>query len=111
MLTTSNPVFDDACTAFVHWLTQRTRQGRTHWQTQPSGLIAHLPGSMFVQFITRPDGLGHQTWRLLTVRDINGELLRTTPPTPATDERPLAHAADALFVAVTHPTVRTSIPN
>jgi hypothetical protein len=104
MLTISNPLLDDACTAFVHWLTQRTQQGRAHWLKQPNGLISHLPGSMFAQFITHPDGLGQQAWRLLTVRDNNGELLRATPPTTTIDERPLAHAADALFIAITHPT-------
>jgi hypothetical protein len=104
MLTISNPLLDDACCAYVRWLTQKTQQGRAHWQKLPNGLFSHLPGSMFAQFITEADELGGQKWRLLTVRDGSGELLRATPPSATIDDRPLAYAADALFIAVTHPT-------
>jgi hypothetical protein len=100
----SNPLLDDACTAFVCWLTQKTQQGRAQWKKLPNGLFTHLPGSMFAQFITEPGGVGGQKWRLLTVRDTSGELLRATPPTSTIDERPLAHAADALFISATRPT-------
>jgi hypothetical protein len=104
MSAVSHPLLDDACCAYVRWLTQRTQQGRAHWQTAPNGLFTHLPGSMFVQFLTEPDGAGGQKWRLLTVRDASSELLRATPPSTIAGQTALAEAADVLFIAVTHPT-------
>jgi len=50
------------------------------WDLQTDRLIRYLPGSAFAQFITDTSSVG-QSWRLFSVHDSNGELLRATPST------------------------------
>lgn len=90
---------DDACADFVQWLTSRTLQGRTRWDKHPNGLISHLPGSMFAQFITHASEQG-QDWSLFRVRDAQGELFRARALATANETAPLAAAVQALFFAV-----------
>ena len=89
----------DACTDFVHWLTSITLEGRALWGLQTDGLISYLPGSAFAQFITDASPLG-QSWRLFSVHDSNGELLRATPSTSSVDTFPLTAAVEALFLTI-----------
>jgi hypothetical protein len=95
----SEPILDDASSAFVQWLTTRTLEGRAHWEKHPNGFISHLTTSTFVPFITHASPDGH-SWRLFRVRDTNGEFLRTTPALPGTDTSPLAVAVKALFLTI-----------
>ena len=90
---------DDACTDFVHWLTSITLEGRALWELQTDGLISYLPSSAFAQFITDTSPLG-QSWRLFSVHDSNGELLRATPPTSGVATSPLAAAVEVLFLTI-----------
>lgn len=104
MITITKPALDDACAAFVTWLTCKTQEGRASWEKRPNSLIALLPGAMFAQFITCHEPFSHPFWRLFVVRDPSGELMRTKPPFMTQADSPLAEAADALFLAATHPT-------
>jgi hypothetical protein len=105
VLTIPNPLLDDECAAFDRWRTQKTQQGRAHCQKQPPDLIRHLPGSLFAQFLTQPDRVGGEPWRLLTVRDTSGGLFRTAPPVDTLENAPLSLAANALYIAITHATI------
>ena len=102
---------DDTCTDFVHWLTSITLEGRALWELQTDGLISYLPGSAFAQFITDTSSVG-QSWRLFSVHDSNGELLRATPSTSGVDTFPLIAAVEALFLTIiwagvaSHPLIR-----
>src|SRR5215472_14831783 len=75
----TEPCVYDASAVLVQWLTTRTLEGCAQWETLPNGLISHLTGSMFAQFITHTTQQGH-IWRLFRIRDNNGELLRTAAP-------------------------------
>ena len=99
MTKTTELLVDDACTDFVHWLTSITLEGRALWELQTDGLISYLSGSAFAQFITDTSPLG-QSWRLFSVHDSNGELLRATPPTSGVATSPLAAAVEALFLTI-----------
>ena len=100
MIEGAEPFVDDACAAVVQWLTTRTLEGRAQWEMHPNGLISHLAGSMFAQFITHATPQG-QVWRLFRVRDNNGELLlRTAAPASTTDTTPLSVAVEALFLTI-----------
>jgi len=99
MIEGTEPFVDDACAALVQWLTTRTLEGRAQWEMHPNGLISHLAGSMFAQFITHATPQG-QVWRLFRVRDNNGELLRTAAPASTTDTTPLSVAVEALFLTI-----------
>ena len=90
---------DDACIDFVHWLTSITLEGRALWELQTDGLISYLPSSAFAQFITDRSALG-QSWRLFSVHDSKGELLRATPPTSGVATSPLAAAVEALLLTI-----------
>jgi len=90
MIEGTEPFVDDACAALVQWLTTRTLEGRAQWEMHPNGLISHLAGSMFAQFITHATPQG-QVWRLFRVRDNNGELpVRLHPPPRPTRLRSLS---------------------
>jgi len=99
MIEGTEPFVDDACAALVQWLTTRTLEGRAQWEMHPNGLISHLAGSMFAQFITHATPQG-QVWRLFRVRDNNGELLRTAAPASTTETTPLSVAVEALFLTI-----------
>ena len=99
MTKTTELLVDDACTDFVHWLTSITLEGRALWELRTDGLISYLPGSAFAQFITDTSSVG-QSWRLFSVHDSNGELLRATPPTSGVDTFPLTASVDALFITI-----------
>ena len=94
------PLLDDYRTAFVRWLTTRTIEGCVCWEGRPNGFISHLPGSMFVQFITR-SSLQGQAWGFFTVRDSDGELFRATASITGVETAPLAVAVQALFFTMT----------
>ena len=99
MTNATEPLVDDTCTDFVHWLTRITLEGQARWEQQPDGLIGYLSGSAFAQFITHTSPLG-QSWSLFSVSDSSGELLRATPPTPGLDIPPLGTAAEAHFLTI-----------
>ena len=89
----------DACSALVDWLTTRTLEGHVRWEDLPNGLVSHVTGSMFVQFITEPTPTG-QKWHVFRVHDSYGELLRATAPASTVDKTPLSVAIEALFLTI-----------